>query len=407
MGWRKALLHRRRRINFRRMTTPVAPAFKLVNIGAASGPRRDSISTAYETRTGTPPVLLTWNDVLETPERLPAWLGPDCYVRLDSPDQDDRAKAPLYHLGAAAAEAAGLPVFGTEAVQRLGFGEIGSPSQLAFGIGAAAAQIAAIAARAGACVSIHADDVATCFDKAASSQRLARANVPTPRLHIVQGGFHALTAIMDREGWSRVFVKLRHGAAAAGMMALVRHGDRWAATTTAVAGDNGRPCATRALRRITQQTEIARIIDQLAPLGLTIEQWLPKIGLEGQTVDLRMVVMGGEQVFPVLRSSPHPITNLHIGGRRGSADALAAKVGPTAWADILATARQAARQFPTAQCLGIDMAVLVDGVRHAVLEVNAFGDHVRDFAVEGVTIHDALLNHVAQMMANRTPALAA
>ena len=86
------------------MTTPVAPAFKLVNIGAASGPRRDSISLAYEKRTGTPPALLTWNDALETPERLAALLGPDCYVRLDSPDQDERAKATLYHLGAAAAE---------------------------------------------------------------------------------------------------------------------------------------------------------------------------------------------------------------------------------------------------------------------------------------------------------------
>jgi glutathione synthase/RimK-type ligase-like ATP-grasp enzyme len=389
------------------MTTPDVPAFKLVNIGAASGPRRESIRTAHAKRTGTPPTLLTWNDVIEAPERLAAMLGPDSYVRLDSPDQDDHAKAALYHLGAEAAEEAGLPVFGAEAVHSLGFGEIGSSSQLAFGIGAAAAQIAAISKRAGARVSIGADDVATCFDKAASSQRLARAGLPTPRLHIVPGGFAAVTAIMDREGWSRVFVKLRHGAAAAGMMALVRHGDRWTATTTAVAGDNGRPCATRALRRITQRTEIARIIDQLAPLGLIVEQWLPKIGLEGQTVDLRMVVLGGEQVFPVLRSSPHPITNLHIGGRRGSADALAAKVGPTAWADIFATARQSARQFPTAQCLGIDMAVLVDGVRHAVLEVNAFGDHVRDFAVEGMTIHDALLNHVAHMMANRTPALAA
>lgn len=385
----------------------MSPTFRLINIGARSGPRRDSCADAYHAFAGQPALMLTWDEVIHTPEKLTLAVGPDCYIRFDSPDQDDIARAALYQLGQAHAEEVGLKPLSDEDIESLRFGEIGSPSQLAFGIAAAITKISDMVDGANAQLSISADDVATMFDKAACNQHLGKAIIAVPQSIPFSGGFDALVEAMDSHRASRVFVKLRHGAAAAGIMALVRNGDQWIGTTTAVIGDDGRAYASRKLRRIHNRADIAHIIDTLAPLGLHVERWVPKMGHEGRTVDLRIVVMGGNQLFPVLRSSHHPITNLHIGGQRGPIEAFAEKLGPEVWDDIMSNARRAARTFPSAHCLGLDSAVLVDGRRHVALEVNAFGDHVRDFTDNGFNIHGALMHHIATVMPRNAEAFAA
>ena len=375
--------------------------FQLVNIGSGRGLRRDSIGQAYKKYTGSSAFLLTWNDIIDRPEELLGILNANTYIRFDSPDQDEQVRAALYRLGQPAAEAAGLPVLTADAVDSLKYGDIGSPSQLVFGIYEAARRAEALSRHSDACLSIGADDILAVFDKAACGQKLRNAGLPTPKAIALEGGFDALCAIMDQRGMSRVFVKLRHGAAAAGTIALARHREHWVATTTAVIADDGRPYATRSMQRIADVRIIARIVDCLAPLGLQVEQWLPKIGIDGKTVDMRIVVMGGKQTFTVLRSSAYPITNLHIGGHRKSPDVLAQKIGETSWAALLSTTRDAARLFASAQCVGVDMAVLADGKRHSIIEVNAFGDHVQNFSDGEISIHDALMAHIDSVMTER------
>jgi hypothetical protein len=366
------------------------PPFDLITIGAASGPRRDSIVAAYTEMRGHAPQAMSWAEVIAEPGKLAARLHPNAYVRFDSPDQDRASLAALYQSGEVGLQS-GL----------MHDGDIGSPTRLALGLAAALDSLSAMAAKAGAMLSTNAADLACAFDKVDCAGRLRAAGLPVPRGLIGIYGFDDLAANMKEAGMNRVFVKLRHGAAAAGMMALARNGPDWVAITTAVLGADGRPYATRAVRRLTDAREIARIIDRLAPLNLHVEQWLPKIGINGRTVDLRMVVIGGETLFPVMRSSRHPMTNLHIGGDRGSADALARHVGDDAWQAVTETAVKAAALFPSVQTLGIDMAVLADGRSHAVLEVNIFGDHVKDFAMHGLTVHQAQLRHIARLMADR------
>lgn len=381
------------------MTPDAASRFRLIAIGAASGPRRDSITETYGQMAGRPSASLSWAEALGGGPRFASLVDADSFIRFDSPDQDRTALAALYRLGEGLARAAGLETLSAEQFAATRDGDIGSPGQLACGLARASGQLGAAGKVAGARVSVDAADLACAFDKPASLARLAAAGIPVPDILPIAGGFDALEAAMARAPMPRVFVKLRHGSAAAAMVALARHGADWIATTTAVIGEDGRPYATRAVRRLRDRQEIAAIVDRLAPLGLHVERWLPKFGIDGRTIDLRLVVIGGEQVFAVVRASRHPMTNLHIGGERSPADALAAQMGDTAWNALLDTGRRAARQFPSALAVGIDMAVLADGRRHIVLEVNIFGDHIRDFAVAGQTIHQAQVSEIARIMA--------
>jgi hypothetical protein len=49
-------------------------------------------------------------------------------------------------------------------------------------------------------------------------------------------------------------------------------------------------------------------------------------------------------------------------------------MGPQAWQELCDNAAGVARAFPQSFTLGIDILVRPDWRRHAVLEVNAFGD---------------------------------
>lgn len=355
----------------------------IIALGPANGPRHDAFAAACLARTGAPPRTISWTDFLAHPPRLAEMLAPDAYLRIDSPDQDPAALAALYR-------AAGAP----QDEAALADGVIGAPSQLSAGIVAGIATAEAIAAARGALVSTSAADAALAFDKTATLARLAAAGIPTPPVLPGIAGFDTLVAAMAATGMSRLFVKLRHGSAAAAMVALARAGDRWQAVTTAVLDDRGRIHATRAVRRLTDHGAIAALVDRLAPLGLHVEAWLPKIGIAGRVADLRLVLVEGGAIYPILRTSRHPMTNLHLGGERGPVAPLVARIGTAAWEALLASARAAAAAFPASHALGVDIAMLADGRRHAVLEANIFGDFVKELSIDGLTPHEAQVERI-------------
>lgn len=355
----------------------------IIALGPASGPRHDAFAAACLTRTGAPPRTLSWTDFLARPAALADMLSPRTYLRIDSPDQDPAALAALYR-------AAGAP----QDEAALADGAIGAPSHLAAGIVAGITTAEAIAATQGALISTSAADAALAFDKSATLARLAAAGIPTPRVLPDIAGFDTLVAAMAATGTPRVFVKLRHGSAAAGMVALARAGDRWQAVTTATIDDEGRLHATRAVRRLSDRAAIAALIDRLAPLGLHVEAWLPKIGIAGRIADLRLVLVEGGAIYPVLRTSRHPMTNLHLGGERGPVAPLIARIGAAAWEALLDSARATAAAFPASHALGVDIAMLADGRRHAVLEANIFGDFVKRLSIDGLSPHEAQVERI-------------
>lgn len=368
------------------MSAPAPPL--LVVLGPSSGPRVCALHSACENLGRPPPRVLSYDAFLEAPERLRALLQPGSLLRFESPDRDMNALRALYLAGEIPARDAGYAVIRAETVGA-SRGAIGSPAQLAAGLVAAVRAAAKIAAAAGARTSGSPDDIELACDKTASARRLRHHGVPTPRTLPSPTTFDELAETMRARRSRRVFVKLRHGSAAAAMMALAQGpAGRWVAYTTGELHSSGAVFASRRVRRIENVADIAALVDALAPLGLHVESWAPKASIDGSVCDLRLVVISGQKVLPVVRTSLHPMTNLHLGARRGAPDRLRQRMGEESWSAMIAAAKAAAGCVPSLKAVGVDAAVLSGYKRTAVLEINAFGDFVKGAFLHGLTPHE-------------------
>jgi hypothetical protein len=368
----------------------------VVVLGATTGPRREALSAAMARRGVMDPRFIGYDRFVADPGTLTDALTPGAVVRFDSPDRDRASLAGLYGAGAALAEDAGYRVLSGAALAGVldARGPIGSPAQLALGLARTLSEAATRATAAGARLLAGPGDVACSFDKTACSQHLEARGLPVPRRIGAVSGFDDLIEQMRSARLPRVFVKLRHGSSAAGMTALAQGaGGQLAAYTTAVIGDGGVLSSTRAVQRLTNPRELGGLIDRLAPLGLHVEAWLPKAGSEGRSMDLRVIVVAGRPVFSILRLSANPMTNLHLGGERRPAGVLRRRVGETTWRRLMEMCTQAARAFPSCFMVGVDAALLVGDRRTSILEVNAFGDHVKGVRYRGFTPHDWQIIH--------------
>ncbi len=350
----------------------------LVVLGGGSGNRASSLTAACLAEGGQPPRVVSWRKFLANPQILADALDGADWLRFETPDQDAKELAALYRAGATAAERLGIATVPANYEAQIASGAIGSPTQLSLGLQAAVTEAEALTDAHGVAHSTNSRDLALAFDKSRAQAWFGNAAIPVPKMLPDVSDFASLIDAMNAAGINRVFAKLKHGAAAAGMVALARHGADWRAITTAEIGDDDCLRATRRVRRIVANKEIATLIDRLAPLGLHVEAWVPKIGIDGQTADLRVITLGGKVVGAIVRTSPHPITNLHLGGKRLPVEALISRIGNDSWRAICATAERVAGQFPDTESLGVDIAVTVNGRSHFVLEANVFGDFIKD-----------------------------
>jgi hypothetical protein len=363
----------------------------IVVLGAEAGPRVAAFQSGLARLRRPQADVLSYQSFLESPGRLAALLSPGAWLRFDSPDRDPAALLALYRAGERAARSAGYPALTpAEASGVVGRkGPLGSVTQLFFGLCAALRQAADIAAQAGAIVSHPPEEIALAYDKAECTRHLAARAIAGTRALDNVTGFDSLVEAARARRARRVFVKLRYGSSAAAMVALAMGPDgRMLAHATAELAADGAIWITRDVRRVEQIAHIAALVDALARHGIHVEAWLPKAGIDNMTCDLRIIVVDGEPVFHVLRMSRHPMTNLHLGGRRSDSAALRARMAPGAWDRVLATCRAVARAFPGSFALGIDLAVLADLRSHAVLEVNAFGDHIKNVCYNGCTTQE-------------------
>ncbi|WP_062211067.1 STM4014 family protein [Streptomyces sp. NBRC 109706] len=223
------------------------------------------------------------------------------------------------------------------------------------------------------------DELAVLFDKRRCHARLAAAGVPVPPsptsgLARPVRGWDDIRAITGEPGFARVFVKPAHGSSGSGVLAVeTGPAGRVRATTPVEVTPEGRLHNSLRMRRLVDERTIAGIVDALAPEGLHVERWLPKAALRGGAADLRVVVIAGRATHAVVRTSRHPLTNLHLGGSRGDLAEVVALAGP-AWAEALEICERAAARFPGTLCVGVDLLPAVGWRRFAVGEVNAFGD---------------------------------
>ncbi|MDR6979719.1 glutathione synthase/RimK-type ligase-like ATP-grasp enzyme [Streptomyces sp. 3330] len=227
------------------------------------------------------------------------------------------------------------------------------------------------------------DELAVLFDKRLCHAVLDAAGVPVPasptsgpRGAPVRG-WDDVRASMREHRMPRLFVKPAHGSSASGVLAVESGGGGRIRATTSVelAADGGLYNSLRT-RRYEREQDIAAIVDALAPDGLHLERWLPKASQGGRAADLRVVAVAGRATHAVVRTSRTPLTNLHLGGRRGDLDAAreAVEAAGARWTDLLDVCERAAACFPRTLCVGVDVLPAVGWRRAAIGEVNAFGD---------------------------------
>lgn len=330
-----------------------------------------------------PARVLAWIDLLRGRAALEEALAPGTVLRLESPGEDAAVERELIALGADLPDperprAARIPAAGARALpdER---GRLRFPRQWYLGFRAALLRCAAAleAAPPGVVPTSDPRDVACMFDKPACQARLAAAGVAIPPGLGSIASWDELRAAMRAAGRPRVFVKLSAGSSASGVVALeTRPGQVLAHTTVELVRQGGEARLYNSLRvrRYTDEREVALIVDALLAEGAQVEAWLPKATLAGRRFDLRVVAIDGRAKHVVVRTSRSPLTNLHLGNRRGDPAAARALLGEPRWAEALTLVERAAGAFPRTRHLGVDLLVGASLRRLAVLEVNAFGD---------------------------------
>jgi hypothetical protein len=257
------------------------------------------------------------------------------------------------------------------------------------------------------------DDLAVLFDKRLCHAVLDAAGVPVPASPTSgpQGaavrGWDDVRALMREHRMPRLFVKPAHGSSASGVLAVESGGGgRIRATTSVELDADGRLFNSLKVRRYEREQDIAAVVDALAPDALHVERWLPKASQDGRAADLRVVVVAGRATHAVVRTSRSPLTNLHLGGRRGDLDTARAAVEAAGarWTDLLGVCEQAAACFPRTLCVGVDLLPAVGWRRAAVGEVNAFGDllpHLTGLPGSGAEGLDTYAAQVAAVLRDR------
>ncbi|MGW3354988.1 STM4014 family protein [Streptomyces bungoensis] len=330
------------------------PGSRFVVVGNPGNRRTTMFADAVRAAGHPAPRVLAWRDVL----RGRYAFAPGEFVRIDSPGEDAEVDRLLRDTDDP------TRVEGTALWHRR--------------FTAAVREVTAEARRAGALTSVDAEEVAVLFDKRRCHARLAAAGVPVPpALTGPVDGWDTLRERLGAARFSRAFVKPAHGSSASGVVALAMAGPGWIRATTSVeTAPDGRLYNSLRVRHHTSETEVAALVDALVPDGIHVERWLPKASQGGRAADLRVVVVAGRATHAVVRTSRHPMTNLHLGGARGDLEAARAAIRAAGgrFTDVLDTAERAAACFPGTLCVGVDILPSTGWRRFTVGEVNAFGD---------------------------------
>ncbi|MFC9515325.1 STM4014 family protein [Nocardiaceae bacterium NPDC056970] len=316
--------------------------------------RRVTMLLDAAARSGMPsPRVVPWREVLaEGGARFDA----DEWVRIDSPGEDPDVDALLRGAG--------------------------DPTRIADGPRWYASLLAAVGTLRGGRPLTDPGDLGVLFDKRRCHAVLASSEVPVP-ISPTSGGdapvprsWPEVRALAAASGLRRFFVKPAHGSSAAGVVAVeTASGGRVQARSSVDIAADGVHNSLR-VRRRTGESEVGALIDALAGERLHIEAWLPKPSVRGRAADLRVVVVAGRATHAVLRTSAHPMTNLHLGGQRGDLEFARAAFDAAGfgWDAALAVAERAASCFPRTLCVGVDLLPAADWRSAAIGEVNAFGD---------------------------------
>ncbi len=244
----------------------------------------------------------------------------------------------------------------------------------------------------------HPEDVTKMFDKTETHRELESRGLPVPNAGYGLTTYEEVKTWMLKHQRAQVFVKIRNGSSASGVVALRRasEGRVVAHSSARMEGKNTLRNHLR-LSRYTREHDVARLINRLGAIGgLHVEEWVPKRGHAGGSCDLRVVVIDNKPGHAVVRVGRGPMSNLHLGNRRGDLDTFKASLRPDTWGRVEQLAGAVMVAFPRTLYAGLDILIEPGRERLKVIEVNAFGDLLPGILSAGLTTYesqvDALLS---------------
>ena len=352
--------------------------------------RRVTMFQAALAAQGLPPAaVIAWRDLVEpgAPARLLGALPDNAIVRIDSAGEDEDVERALIRRGESAARAEGyvaaIDARRLELIPRE-LGRILYPRQQHLGFVAVLREIDA-ALRPTWRVLQPVRAIEELFDKRVTSAKWNALGIPVPEALPTVRDPDDLRAQMRAAGWPAVFVKVASSSSASCLAIFTHEGRREHAITTVE--DTGKArYNTRRLQRLTTRRAIDRLLAFLLGEGAQIERAVPKAQLGDQYFDLRVLTIDGVAGFVVVRSAPHPITNLHLGGQRGDLDALRDRVPPESWEAAMASCL-AVQRASGAFHVGVDLMFEPDLRAHRVIEGNAFGDLLPNLTRDGLDVY--------------------
>lgn len=366
---------------------PNKPAFvvtqaSMVLVGQPDHRRTHLLQAALKRRGLTSARVVDYVTLLTDPQRLAESLTDDAVIKLDSPGESAVLHDVLLHRGWICGGGHGAPPV------PLAHGELAHQHLWYAGF---ADLLRTLACVAGSARWLNPpEDILRMCDKWRCQQDLMASGVATPALLGLIDGYDTLRQLSRQHDCDRIFVKARYGSSAAGVLAYRRHRDgrEVAYASTQVVDDKNGPQLfnTLTLQRYTDSRSISALVDTLAVQGAYAERWIAKpraAGHAGHHFDLRVVAFDGEPRQRVARIADRPMTNLHLGNRRGDPQVL---LGATATAAVENCVRKAATAFPASAMIGFDLIPGHDTCH--VLEANAFGDLLPGLRWHGADAYD-------------------
>ncbi len=368
--------------------------------------RRVSLFREALGRIGLPaPTVISYNDLVRGQANLCDAIPAGAVVRIESPGENETVERKLVELGAKDMPTDSLPA-SCSLARRVDHGLIYYPRLWYRGFCRLLARLHRdLDARV--VWMNHPTEIATAFDKLACHCLFREKRLPVPETLGSISDYADLRRRMREKDRSRAFVKLSYGSSASGVVAFQTNGRSVRATTSVEmvrAGKSFQLYNSLRVRCYQRERDVAALIDALCDQGAHAEVWLPKAGFDGRTFDLRVLLIDNQVRHVVMRTSRGPITNLHLGNRRGDVERLLRVVEPRCVAAAWKSCRRAAELFPRSLYAGVDLMFLPGFRRHAVLEINAFGDLLPNVFHKGQDTYTAEWEAVAvRLRANSQP----
>jgi hypothetical protein len=339
---------------------------------------------------GLPPAhVVPWRELLRNPGVLADLPDTERLVRIDAAGESFEVEKALLKQGYADALALGCSVLTPEELDALpeDHGRILCPRQHHLGFLRALRWLeATFAEHPRWRVLSSPASIAELFDKRLTSRKYAGLGIPVPPWLEGVTDVESLRARMREAGWREAFVKLSCGSSASCLGIYRLHRSDESFFTTLEPAETGWYNSLK-VRRLREPRQVEEALTFLLREGSQVEQALPKARLRNEFFDCRVLVVRGEPAFTVIRQSRHPITNLHLGGKRGDLDAFLAEVPRRELEAAMESCRKVARAH---DCLhvGIDLMYEAYFEGHRVLEANAFGDLLPNLRRDGLSVYE-------------------